>query len=320
MTGAAVTKVVVLDDYQGVARHFGPWEQLADAIELTVVGDHIDDTEELVSRLAGAQVIVAMRERTPFDRQRLERLTDLHLLVTTGMANAAIDMQAAKDLGITVCGTASPAAPPAELTWALILAVTRNVCREDQAVRAGGWQHTIGPELEGRTLGVIGLGRLGSRVAAFGKAFDMRVLAWSANLDPAVAAAAGAEAVSKQTLLEDSDVVTLHLRLSDRTRGIIGAADLATMRPTSYLVNTSRGPLIDEQALVEALRTGQIAGAGLDVFETEPLPVDHPLRGLTNVVLTPHLGYVSTGGFATYYREAVEDIAAWLEGSPVRVL
>ncbi|MBA2730169.1 MAG: D-2-hydroxyacid dehydrogenase family protein [Euzebyaceae bacterium] len=320
MTGAAGTKVVVLDDYQDVARHFGPWEQLADAIELTVVGDHIADTEELLARLAGAHVIVAMRERTPFDRQRLERLTDLRLLVTTGMANTAIDMEAAKDLGITVCGTASPPGPPAELTWALILAITRNVCREDQAVRAGGWQHTIGPELEGRTLGVIGMGRLGSRVAAFGKAFGMRLLAWSTNLDPAAAAAVGAEAVSKQTLLADADVVTLHLRLSDRTRGIIGAADLATMRPTAYLVNTSRGPLIDEQALVQALRAGQIAGAGLDVFETEPLPLNHPLRCMPNVVVTPHLGYVSTGSYATYYREAVEDIAAWLAGSPVRVL
>jgi len=315
-----VTKVVVLDDYQDVARGLGPWEQLADTIELTVLHEHVDDTEELVARLAGAQVVVAMRERTPFDQRRLERLTDLRLLVTTGMANAAIDLQAARDLGITVCGTASPPAPPAELTWALILAITRNVCREDRAVRAGGWQHTIGPELAGRTLGVIGMGRLGSRVAAFGKAFGMRLLAWSANLDPAAAEAAGAEPVSKQELLGDSDVVTLHLRLSDRTRGIIGAADLATMRPTAYLVNTSRGPLIDEQALVQALRAGQIAGAGLDVFETEPLPLNHPLRCMPNVVVTPHLGYVSTGSYATYYREAVEDIAAWLAGSPVRVL
>jgi phosphoglycerate dehydrogenase-like enzyme len=315
-----VTKVVVLDDYQDVARGLGPWEQLADTIELTVLHEHVDDTEELVARLAGAQVVVAMRERTPFDQRRLERLTDLRLLVTTGMANAAIDLQAARDLGITVCGTASPPAPPAELTWALILAITRNVCREDRAVRAGGWQHTIGPELAGRTLGVIGMGRLGSRVAAFGKAFGMRLLAWSANLDPAAAEAAGAEPVSKQELLGDSDVVTLHLRLSDRTRGIIAAPDFAMMRPTAYLVNTSRGPLVDEPALVEALRSGRIAGAGLDVFDTEPLPADHPLRSLPNVVVTPHLGYVSTGGYQTYFREAVEDIAAWLEGSPVRVL
>ena len=315
-----MTKVVVLDDYQDVARGLGPWEQLADTIELTVLHEHVDDTEELVARLAGAQVVVAMRERTPFDQRRLERLTDLRLLVTTGMTNAAIDLQAARDLGITVCGTASPPAPPAELTWALILAITRNVCREDRAVRAGGWQHTIGPELAGRTLGVIGMGRLGSRVAAFGKAFGMRLLAWSANLDPAAAEAAGAEPVSKQELLGDSDVVTLHLRLSDRTRGIIAAPDFAMMRPTAYLVNTSRGPLVDEPALVEALRSGRIAGAGLDVFDTEPLPADHPLRSLPNVVVTPHLGYVSTGGYQTYFREAVEDIAAWLEGSPVRVL
>ena len=315
-----MTKVVVLDDYQDVARGLGSWEQLADTIELTVLHEHVDDTEELVARLAGAQVVVAMRERTPFDQRRLERLTDLRLLVTTGMTNAAIDLQAARDLGITVCGTASPPAPPAELTWALILAITRNVCREDRAVRAGGWQHTIGPELAGRTLGVIGMGRLGSRVAAFGKAFGMRLLAWSANLDPAAAEAAGAEPVSKQELLGDSDVVTLHLRLSDRTRGIIAAPDFAMMRPTAYLVNTSRGPLVDEPALVEALRSGRIAGAGLDVFDTEPLPADHPLRSLPNVVVTPHLGYVSTGGYQTYFREAVEDIAAWLEGSPVRVL
>jgi phosphoglycerate dehydrogenase-like enzyme len=236
------------------------------------------------------------------------------------MANAAIDVEAARELGITVCGTRSLVSPPAELTWALILAVTRNLCQEDRAVRDGGWQHTIGPELEGRTLGVIGLGRLGSRVATIGKAFGMHVLAWSQNLDPQAAAALGVEAAGKDELLAVADVVTLHLRLSPRSRGVIGAAELRTMRPTAYLINTSRGPLVDESALIDALRERRIAGAGLDVFDVEPLPVDHPLRSLPNVVLTPHIGYVTTGSYQRFYGDAVDDVAGWLEGAPVRVL
>jgi phosphoglycerate dehydrogenase-like enzyme len=313
-------RVVVLDDYQGVALAHGDWQRLGDSVDVSVVRHHIADTDDLVARLAGADVVVAMRERTPLPAERLGRLRDLRLLITTGMANAAIDVHAAAAQGVTVCGTASLAAPPAELTWGLILALARNLCSEDRLVRAGGWQHTLGLDLEGRTLGVIGLGKLGTRVAAIGRAFGMRVVAWSRNLDPDEARAQDVEPLTKEALLRTSDVVTLHLKLSDRSRGTIGADDLAAMKPTAYLVNTSRGPLVDEAALVDALRHRRIAGAGLDVFDVEPLPVDHPLRTLPNVVLTPHIGYVTTGGYEVFHRDVVDDIAAWLAGDPVRVL
>jgi phosphoglycerate dehydrogenase-like enzyme len=312
--------VVVLDDYQDVARRFGPWDTLGDRIELTVINQHIADDDELVDALKNAEAIVAMRERTPFPRGTLERLPNLRLLVTTGMANAAIDIDAARDLGITVSGTGIPVHPTSELTWGLILAVTRNIPVEDARMREGGWQHTIGIELGGRTLGVIGLGRQGSRVAAIAKAFEMDVLAWSQNLDPEHAKSLGVEPVSKEELLERSDVVTLHLRLSDRTRGIIGATELARMKHTAFLINTSRGPLVDEAALLNALDKGVIAGTGLDVYDTEPLPPGHALRSAPNTVLTPHIGYVSEGTYEVFYRDAVEDIAGFLDGSPQRVL
>jgi phosphoglycerate dehydrogenase-like enzyme len=312
--------VVVLDDYQDVARRFGPWDTIGDRIELTVINEHIGDTDELVESLKDAAIVVAMRERTPFPRATLERLPNLKLLVTTGMANAAIDMDATRDLGITVSGTGIPVHPTSELTWGLILAVTRNITVEDARMREGGWQHTIGMELGGRTLGVVGLGRQGSRVAAIGKAFEMEVVAWSQNLDPEHARSQGVEPVTKEQLLERSDVVTLHLRLSDRTRGIIGATDLARMKHTAFLINTSRGPLVDEAALLGALDKGVIAGAGLDVYDTEPLPPGHALRSAPNTVLTPHIGYVSEGSYEVFYRDAVEDIAGFLDGSPPRVL
>jgi phosphoglycerate dehydrogenase-like enzyme len=236
------------------------------------------------------------------------------------MANAAIDMDAARDLGITVSGTGIPVHPTSELTWALILAVTRNIPMEDARMRGGGWQHTIGIELGGRTLGVIGLGRQGSRVAAIGKAFEMDVIAWSQNLEVEHARAQGVEPVTKDELLERSDIVTLHLRLSDRTRGIIGATDLARMKHTAYLINTSRGPLVDEAALLNALDKGVIAGAALDVYNTEPLPPGHALRSVPNTVLTPHIGYVSEGSYEVFYKDAVEDVAGFLDGAPPRVL
>lgn len=317
----APVPVVVLDDYQDVASRFGPWDRLGDRIDLTVLTEHISDPDRLVTALAAAPVVVAMRERTPFPRSILERLPELKLLVTTGRANAAIDLDAAAALGITVSGTGIPAHPTSELTWGLILAVTRNIAAEDANMRTGGWQKTIGPELVGRTLGVIGLGRQGSRVAAIGKAFEMNVLAWSQNLDHEAARAQGVEPVpTKEELLERADVVTLHLRLSDRTRGIIGAAELARMKPTSYLINTSRGPLVDEAALLDALEGGLIAGAGLDVYDVEPLPAEHPLRRAPNTVLTPHLGYVSEGTYEVFFTDIVEDIEAFLAGTPVRVL
>jgi phosphoglycerate dehydrogenase-like enzyme len=313
-------RVAVLDDYQGVALAMGPWHELGDAVTVTVFTDHVADDDALVARLGDFEAIVAMRERTPFGRSRLERLPRLKLLVTTGMANASIDLEAARELGITVCGTGGLASPTAELTWALILGLTRRVHEEDRAIREGRWQHTIGPELAGRTLGIIGLGRLGTRVAGIARAFEMEVLAWSQNLDPAHAEAVGVQAVARDELLSRADVVTIHLRLSERTRGLIGAAELALMRPTAYLVNTSRGPIVDEAALVAALRSGALAGAALDVYDTEPLPADHPLRSTPNTLLTPHIGYVSTGSYEIYYRDAVEDIAAFLHGESVRVL
>jgi phosphoglycerate dehydrogenase-like enzyme len=243
----------------------------------------------------------------------LERLPNLKLLVTTGMGNAAIDVAAAGELGIVVCGTRLLASLTAELSWGLILAVTRNIPAEDRAMRDGGWQHTIGPELGGRTLGIVGLGRLGTRVAEIARAFEMDVIAWSQNLR-------APEAVTREELFERADVVTIHLKLSDRTRGLIGAEDLARMKPSAYLVNTSRGPIVDEAALLEALHAGRIAGAALDVYDIEPLPPDHPLRAAPNTVLTPHIGYVGTGTYATAYADAVEDIEAFLRNEPVRVL
>jgi phosphoglycerate dehydrogenase-like enzyme len=310
-------KVTLLDDYQDVALVAGPWEQL-DA-EVVARRDH-PSGDELVAALAGSEVVVAMRERTPFDRALLDRLPDLKLLVTTGMMNASIDLDACRDRGVVVCGTRSRQDAPAELTWALVLAVTRRLAFEDAAVRAGGWQTTIGPELSGRTLGVLGLGRLGSRVAGYGKAFGMKVLGWSANLDPKHARELGVEPVALDDLLTRADVVTVHLKLSDRSTGLIGARELGLIGPQGYLVNTSRGPIVDEPALVDALYSGAIAGAGLDVYDVEPLPAKHPLRTAPRTVLSPHLGYVSTDTYKTFFADAVEDIAAWRAGNPVRVL
>jgi phosphoglycerate dehydrogenase-like enzyme len=317
--GDVKPRVAVLDDYQDVARAFGPWDRLEGEVELTVFTEWMPE-EERVERLEPFDLIVAMRERTPFPRTLLERLPNLKLLVTTGPGNAAIDMAAARELGIVVSGTGGPRASTMELTWALLLAVSRHVVAEDRAIREGGWQHTIGPELAGRTLGLVGLGKIGSRMAAIANAFEMRVLAWSQNLTPGRAEAAGAEAVSKERLLAESDFVSIHVVLSKRTRGLLGAEELALMKPTAYLVNTSRGPIVDEQALLAALRDGTIAGAGLDVFNIEPLPRDHPFRSAPNTVLTPHIGYVATGVYESWYREVVEDIAGFLRGEPVRVL
>jgi phosphoglycerate dehydrogenase-like enzyme len=310
-------KITLLDDYQDVAVAMGPWDRL-DA-EVVALHEHLLG-DELVTALVGSEVVVAMRERTPFDRALLDRLPDLRLLVTTGMANASIDLAAARDRGVAVCGTRSRQAGPAELTWALVLAVTRQVAYEDAAVRAGGWQTTIGPELSGRTLGVLGLGRLGTIVAGYGAAFGMRVLGWSANLDPGHARELGVEPVALDDLLSRADVVTIHLKLSDRTRGLLGARELDLIGPEGYLVNTSRGPIVDEAALVDALRTGRIAGAGLDVFDMEPLPADHPLRTAPRTVLTPHIGYVALDAYRAFYADAVQDVTAWLAGDPVRVL
>ena len=320
-------RVAILDDYQQVARTLAAWPPGA---ELTVFTSHISRTEALVRELAPFDVIVAMRERTPFTSERLAQLPKLKLLVTTGMSNASIDMEAARAHGVTVCGTGGAKGATAELTWGLILAVARHIPAEDAYLKASGraggaalssgWQHTLGTGLHGRNLGIVGLGTQGKAVAKVGRAFGMNLLAWSANLTAKRAGKAHATLVSKAELFSASDVVTIHYRLSPRSFALVGAAELALMKPTAVFVNTSRGPLVDQAALVAALRSGSIAGAGLDVFDEEPLPLSHPLRTLPNVVLTPHLGYVTRETYEVFYREAAEDIAAFAAGAPVRVL
>ena len=319
MTATAL-QVGVIDDYQDAAREFGPWAELAGRADVTIFNDHVTDASALTERLAPFDVIVATRERTRFPGALLHRLPRLRLLVSTGMGTAHIDLAAARELGITVSGTGGRGEPPAELTWALILGLARHVAEEDAGIRAGRWGQTVGTALAGATLGVIGLGHLGLQVARIGQAFGMRVIAWSQNLDPAVAAAAGVAAVSKEDLLRSADVVTIHVRLSERSTGLIGGADLALLKPTAYLINTSRGPVVDEAALVDALRSGRIAGAGLDVFDVEPLPAGHPLRTAPRTLLTPHVGYVTAGTYRVFYTGAVEAIRAFLDGRPIRLL
>ena len=315
-----MVRIAVLDDYQGVALEMADWSVLPPDANVEVFSDHLDDEEAISERLREFEVVVAMRERTPFPRELLEKLPRLELLVTTGSRNAAIDVEAARELGAIVCGTGSLGYATAELTWGLILALARQIPREDRAVREGGWQVSMGQGLHGRTLGIIGLGNLGTQVASIGEAFGMELVAWSQNLTAERATAAGATLLDKDELIERSDVVTIHLKLSERTRGLIGEAELALMKPTAYLVNTSRGPIVDEGALVAVLESGTIAGAGLDTFDREPLPLDHLLRRLPNTVLTPHVGYVIEEGYRGYYGDAVEDIAAFLAGKPVRVI
>jgi phosphoglycerate dehydrogenase-like enzyme len=315
-----VKRIVLLDDYQGVALDYGGWDRVPDEWQLVALEQHIDDVDRLVEALAGAEIVVAMRERTPFPAATLERLPDLKLLVTTGMGNAAIDVGAARANGVVVSGTAVKGPPTAELSWGLILSLLRSIPAEDAGMREGGWQTTIGGDLDGATLGLLGLGRLGSKMASIGRAFGMEVLAWSQNLDPDAAREAGAEPVEKLTLFERADIVSVHLRLSERTEGLVGAAEIGAMKPSAYLINTSRGPIVDTEALLAALESGAIAGAGIDVYDTEPLPADHPLRSAPRTVLTPHLGYVTEDTYATFFTHAVEDVLAYLDGAPVRVL
>ena len=317
---AEPVRVVVLDDYQQVALESGPWERLAGRCEVRTLAEHVADTDALVAALAGAPVVVAMRERTAFDAERLGRLPDLRLLVTTGMANAAIDLDAAAANGIVVCGTSGRGSHTVELAWGLILALMRSIPHEDARIRAGGWQHTLGTELCDATLGLVGLGRLGSAMVPVARAFGMDVIAWSQNLDPARAADAGAEAVAKDELFAEADVVSVHYKLSERSAGIVGAAEIGAMKPTAYLVNTSRGPLVDTAALLRALHDGAIAGAALDVYDREPLPPDDPLRRAPRTILTPHLGYVTRENYRVFFADVVEDIAAWLDGRVERRL
>ena len=315
-----MTRVAILDDYQGVARRMADWTSLPAGTELVIFADHLNDAGAVAARLADFDAVVAMRERTAFPRALLEKLPRLRLLVTTGMRNASIDVGAAVERGVIVCGTAGLPYPTAELTWGLILALVRRIPTEDRATREGRWQVSCGLGLNGKTLGVIGLGGLGSRVAKVGRAFEMDAIAWSQNLTAARAAEVGATLVAKDDLLARADVVSIHLVLGDRTRRLIGARELSRMKRTAYLVNTSRGPIVDEAALVAAVRQGTIAGAGLDVYDEEPLPLDHPLRNLPNTVITPHLGYVTEEGYRIFYGQALEDVKAWLAGKPVREL
>jgi phosphoglycerate dehydrogenase-like enzyme len=313
-----VMRVAVLDDYQEVADRYADWDALA--ADVTFFSDHLADHRALIDRLSGFDVIVAMRERTPFQRPLLELLPALRLLVTTGMRNASIDVKAATDLGVTVCGTNSPGVATAELAFAMVLAMSRNLILEAGSVAKGGWQQRVGRELRGSTLGVIGLGRLGAEVARFGRAFGMDVLAWSQNLTSERAEEVGARLVTKGALLAESDFVSIHLRLSDRTRDLIGQAELEKMKATAYLVNTSRGEIVDTAALLAALDSGALAGAGIDVFDVEPLPPDDRRRTHPKILATPHIGYVTDATYRVFYTEVVEDIAAWQAGAPIRVL
>ena len=311
-------RIVVLDDYQQVAGEFADWSGLDAEVEF--ISRPIVDDDDLVKVLHGAEVVVAMRERTAFTAGRLERLPDLRLLVTTGRVNASIDVEAARSQGIVVCGTESTTSATPELTWGLILSVLRSIPAEDAAVRGGGWQSTVGGDLDGHRLGVVGLGRLGTKVARVGAAFGMDVVAWSQNLDAERADGLGVRAVSKDELFSTADVVTIHYKLSDRSRGLVGAAELEAMKPDGILVNTSRAGLVDTDALITVLEAGGIRGAGLDVHDEEPLPVDHRLRSTTRTVLTPHLGYVTEDTYRIFFTQAVEDIAAWISGEPIRVI
>ncbi|MEU2059418.1 D-2-hydroxyacid dehydrogenase family protein [Streptomyces sp. NPDC013455] len=315
-------RCAVLDDFQGVATESADWSVIEDRVEVVALREHLVGEDALAAALADYDIIVTLRERVPFPASLIARLPRLKLLVASGMRNSVIDYAAAEAHGVTVCGTASSSTPPVELTWALLLGLARGIVQESNALRGNGpWQSTVGADLHGRRLGLLGLGKIGSRVAQVGLAFGMRVGAWSRNLTGQRAAEVGVElARSKEELLAESDFVSVHLALGDRTRGLVGAAELALMKPTAYLVNTSRAAIVDQDALLAALHEGRIAGAGVDVFDIEPLPAGHPMRTAPRLLATPHLGYVSHANYATYYGQAVEDIQAYLSGTPVRLL
>lgn len=312
--------IAILDDYQRIALQMADWSRLQAAHAVSVLDRHIADEAELAQVLAPFEVIGIMRERTPFRRSLLERLPKLKLLVTTGMRNASVDVKAANERGVTVCGTNGGNHATAELAMGMILGLARNFHVELQAMREGRWQTTIGQDMKGRTLGVLGLGKLGSGLAGYAQAFGMRVIAWSQNLTAEAAQAKGVERVEKDELFRRSDFISIHMVLSDRSRGLVGTRELALMKPTASIVNTSRGPIIDATALAEALAAGRIRGAALDVYDVEPLPASHALRHEPRVLLTPHVGYVTEETYRMFYTHMVEDIEAWLAGRPLRVL
>ena len=314
-------RVAILDDYQNVALDMADWSAVKAKAELTVFNDHLDALDDQAERLQPFDVIVAMRERTPFPATLFEQLPNLKLLATSGMVNRGIDLAAASAHNVIVSGTQSTGAGTAELAWGLILSIARNIPGEDRATRDGQWQTGVGVSLHGKTLGVLGLGKLGSRVAAVGLAMGMKVIAWSQNLTAERCAEVGVSLVSKDDLLRTADVISIHVVLSDRTRGLLGRAELSLMKPTAFLINTSRGPIVDEEALIEALQKGTIGGAGLDVYAVEPLPLDHPLRKAPRTVISPHMGYVTDDGYALWFSQCAENVAVWLAGKPpLRVL
>jgi D-3-phosphoglycerate dehydrogenase len=314
-------RCAILDDYQNVALKVTDWSKVAADLDIAVFNEHLGGPDNVIKALQGCEIVVAMRERTGFPRAVIEKLPDLKLLITTGMRNASIDAAAAKERGIVVCGTPAVGSPTSGIAIGLMLELTRRIGYENARMKAGvPWQSTIGVDLDGLTLGVLGLGKLGQRTARIAKAFGMKVIAWSQNLTPEKCKEAGVDYVSKEDLFRQSDFVTIHVVLSQRSRGIVGAKEFGLMKPSAYIINTSRGPIIDEAAMLAALKDKKIAGAGLDVFDVEPLPVDHPLRKLDNVVLTPHLGYVATQNYQAYFAGVVDDIRGYLDGKPVRVM
>ena len=314
-------RCIILDDYQNVALKLADWSPVAADLDITVLNQHLGGEQRVVEALREAEIVCLMRERTPFPRAVVEALPKLKLIVTTGMYNASVDLAAALARGIVICGTRGSGHPTAELALGLMLDLARSISFENGRLKGGApWQTTIGIDLKDKTLGLLGLGKLGSKVAQFAKALEMNVIAWSQNLTPERCRELGVGYASKEELFGRSDFISIHLVLSPRTRGLVGAADLARMKPTAFLINTSRGPIVEEAALIDCLRNRRIAGAGIDVYDTEPLPVDHPLRQLPNSVLTPHLGYVTEASYRVFYQDTVEDIRAWLDGKPVRLV
>ena len=316
-----MVRAAILDDYQNVAMKFADWSGISKDVEIKVFSAPLDGPDAVIKALQGFAIVVGMRERTPFPRKVIEALPDLKLLITTGARNNSFDVKACAERGVTVCGTGAAGSPTTGIAFGLMLELTRRIGFENARLKAGEpWQVTIGRDLEGLTLGILGLGKLGQRSATVGKAFGMRTIAWSQNLTEEKAKAASADLVSKEDLFRNADFITIHLVLGDRSRGLVGAKELGLMKKTSYLINTSRGPIVDEKALIAALQNNAIAGAGLDVFDVEPLPLNHPFRKMDNVVITPHLGYVSEQNYRKYFPDIVEDIRAWLDGKPVRVI
>ena len=313
-------RLSILDDYQGVALEMADWSPLEGRVEIVVERKPFADEDAAARAFAGSEIVAAMRERTPFPRSLVERLPNLKLLNTTGMRNASFDLAALRDRGVVVCGTEGGGLDTAELTWGLILGAARRIAEDHRSMRDGLWQTRIGNRLEGKTLGVLGLGRLGSAVARVGLAFDMKVIAWSPNLTAERAAAVGVERVDKEALLRQSDVLSVHMVLSPRSRGLVGRNDIALMKETAILVNTSRGPIVDVYAVIEALEAGRLGYAAFDVYDREPLPADHPLRRTPNVLLTPHIGYVTEENYRSSYPQIVENVVAFLDGHPVRVI